>query len=83
MHRPLQRDLILVNLALRKHYRLQYSVQAIRHVASQIEELYRTRLDADIEPGIQGGENAMLVDILSGKADYTDPKYLPSSFCLM
>ena len=66
---------ILVNLALRKHYRLQYSAQAIRHVASQIDELYRAKLDADIETGIQGGENAVLLDILTGKADFSDPVY--------
>ena len=65
---------MIVNLALRKHYRLQYSAQAVRHVASQIDELYRARLNADRETGIQGGENATFLEILSGQADYSDPK---------
>jgi glutamate racemase len=63
-----------VNLAMRKQNRLQYSTQAIRHVSTQITELYRARLDADRETGIQGGESATLLDILSGRADFTDPK---------
>ena len=65
----------LVNLALRKQYRLQYSTQAIRHVSTQIDELYRANIHADREVGIQGGESAILLDILSGQADFTDPKY--------
>jgi hypothetical protein len=63
-------------LALRKQSRLQYSVQAIRHVSTQLEELYRANIEADQETGIHGGENATLLDILSGNADLTDPKYV-------
>ena len=66
-----------VNLALRKQYRLQYSAQAIRHVATQLDELYRTNVDADREMGIRGGESATLLEILSGHADMTDSKYDP------
>jgi hypothetical protein len=69
-------DLRIVNLALRKQSRLQYSVQAIRHVSTQLEELYRANIEADQETGIHGGENATLLDILSGNADLTDPKYV-------
>lgn len=69
------RGLRIVNLALRKQARLQYSVQAIRHVATQLEELYRANIGADQETGIHGGESATLLDILSGHADLTDPKY--------
>jgi Kinetochore complex Fta4 of Sim4 subunit, or CENP-50 len=65
-----------VNLALRKQYRLQYSAQAIRHVAGQLDELYRANIDADRETGVKGGETASLLDILSGHADLTDPTYL-------
>ena len=69
-------SLIVVNLALRKQYRLQYSAQAIRHVSTQIDELYRANIHADREVGIQGGESAILLDILAGRADFTDPKYV-------
>jgi Kinetochore complex Fta4 of Sim4 subunit, or CENP-50 len=65
---------IIVNLALRKQHRLQYSAQAIRHVSSQLDELYRANIDADRDGGITGGESASLLDILSGNADLTDPK---------
>jgi hypothetical protein len=71
------RILTSVNLALRKHHRLQYSSQAIRHVSTQLDELYRSNINADREMGIQGGESAMLLDILAGNANFTDPKYLP------
>ena len=70
------RDLRIVNLALRKQSRLQYSVQAIRHVSTQLEELYRANIEADQETGIHGGESATLLDILSGNADLTDPTYV-------
>jgi Kinetochore complex Fta4 of Sim4 subunit, or CENP-50 len=66
---------IAVNLALRKQYRLQYSTQAIRHVATQLDELYRSNINADREIGIRGGESATFLDILSGHADLTDSKY--------
>ena len=68
-------DLNVVNLALRKQYRLQYSTQAIRHVSTQLDALYRANIHADREVGIQGGESATLLDILAGQADFTDPKY--------
>lgn len=64
-----------VNLALRKQYRLQYSTQAVRHVSTQLDELYRANIHADRQVGIQGGESATLLDILAGQADFTDPKY--------
>ena len=63
-----------VNLAMRKHYRLQYSAQAVRHVATQLGELYRAQIEADQETGIHGGESSTLLDILAGQADLTDPK---------
>ena len=63
-----------VNLAMRKHHRLQYSAQAIRHVSTQLEELYRSNINTDRETGIQGGESATLLDILAGRADLADPK---------
>jgi len=66
--------LIVVNLALRKQHRLQYSAQAVRHVSTQLDELYRARINADRETGIQGGESATFLDILSGHADLTDEK---------
>lgn len=66
--------LTTVNLALRKQYRLQYSAQAIRHVATQLAELYRANIETDHETGVYGGESAILLDILSGSADLTDPK---------
>jgi hypothetical protein len=66
-----------VNLALRKHHRLQYSAQAIRHVSTQLDELYRSNINTDRETGIKGGESANLLDILSGNADFTDPEYFP------
>ena len=69
-----------VNLALRKQHRLHYSAQAIRHVATQLDELYRSNIDADRETGIKGDESATLLDILSGYADLTDPKY---ALCLV
>jgi hypothetical protein len=65
-----------VNLALRKQFRLQYSAQAIRHVATQLNELYRANINADRETGIKGDETATLLDILVGHADLTDPRYL-------
>jgi len=70
-----------VNLALRKQYRLQYSAQAIRHVATQLDELYRATINADRETGIHGGESASLLDILGGTADLTDPKYCLPLHC--
>ena len=73
--------LTAVNLALRKQYRLQYSAQAIRHVATQLDELYRVNIDADREMGIRGGESAILLEILSGHADMTDSKYDPRECC--
>jgi hypothetical protein len=66
--------LTAVNLALRKHHRLQYSSQAIRHVSTQLDELYRSNINTDRETGIQGGEGATLLDILAGHADLTDPR---------
>ena len=64
-----------MNLALRKQHRLHYSAQAIRHVATQLDELYRANIEADRDTGIKGGENAALIDILSGHADLTDPRF--------
>lgn len=72
---PQRPSLTAVNLAMRKHYRLQYSAQAIRHVATQLDELYRAQIEADQETGIHGGESSILLDILSGQADLTDPKF--------
>jgi hypothetical protein len=68
---------------MRKHYRLQYSAQAVRHVASQLDELYRAQIMADQETGIHGGESSVLLEILSGHADLTDPKSPPSGTCLI
>jgi len=59
---------------MRKHCRLQYSAQAVRHVATQLDELYRAQIEADQETGIHGGESITLLDILAGQADLTDPK---------
>lgn len=48
-------------------------------MSTQLDELYRSNINADREMGIQGGESAMLLDILAGNANFTDPKYLPYS----
>jgi hypothetical protein len=77
---PASSTLTTVNLALRKQYRLQYSAQAIRHVATQLAELYRANIEADQETAIQGGEGAVLLDILSGSADLTDPRWLSAFY---
>lgn len=75
MYYPVHKaKLTAVNLAMRKHYRLQYSAQAIRYVATQLDELYRAQIQADQETGIHGGESSTVLDILSGQADLTDPK---------
>lgn len=71
----------IVNLVARKHNRSVYSAQALRHVAEQIEALYREGM-ASAERGVEGAMDggATGADILRRGVDLADVKYFKDAF---